>query len=187
MKPKYELLELIHLYKLNINRKENLMKIIECMEPIINRFVKKLYNEEYEDVNQELILAVIEAVNKIEFYDNEGGCVNFLINAIKNRFYELCRKQEKKKYEVKADEEIIELVRDEQLSEYDDIAFEIDLKKFIQTSSEIQVCIAYAILYEQKKDREIAENLGISRQYVNRCKKQMFSFLKEYSQDMFKQ
>lgn len=52
------------------------------MEPIINKFVKKLYNEEYEDVNQELILAVIEAVNKIEFYDNEGRCVNFLIRGI---------------------------------------------------------------------------------------------------------
>ena len=70
MKAKYSIIELIEMYKLGIDKEENMLKIIECMEPIINKYSKALGWKEYEDTQQELKLSVIEAVGKIKVYDN---------------------------------------------------------------------------------------------------------------------
>lgn len=78
MKPKYNILELITSCK-NKKDSESILKIIECMYPAINRYSRQAYWENSEDMQQELILAVIEAVEKIETFEKEGAAVNFLV------------------------------------------------------------------------------------------------------------
>lgn len=174
MKAKYDILKLISLYKMNIEKKENLMKLIECMQPVINKYARKLYEGESEDMCQELTLSLIEAVNKIETYNNEGKVINFLVNAVRNRFYELYRKNKILKKEEMHEIDILENMCDCNNQLYADIEFKVDLGKSIHCNSRIQRNIAYYVLCENISDTEIARNLHISRQYVNRCKKQIF-------------
>lgn len=176
MKAKYDILELISLYKMHVKKKENLMKIIECMQPVINKYSRKLYEGENEDMRQELTLSLIEAVNKIETYDNEGKVVNFLVNAVRNRFYELYRKNKMLRNEEAYEIDILEDICGYNSRFYADIEFKIDLGKMIHCNSKIQEKIAYYVLCENFSDIEIAKNLNVSRQYVNRCKKQIFRF-----------
>ncbi len=181
MKAKYTITRLIEKYKLGINKEENLLKIIECMEPIINKYSKVLGWKEYEDTQQELKLAVIEATNKIEVFDNEGKGIKFLTNAVRNRFYELYRKNKHLKNEENSDIEIFENIHNHDLRYYDDVEFMVDLKKIIKCNSLIQQKVAYYIIYKGSTDTEIAEYLNVSRQYVNKCKKTIFEMLNDYS------
>ena len=52
-----------------------LMDIINRMSPLINKYSRSLYSSEYEDIRQELILALLESVNKIKQYDIEEKCI----------------------------------------------------------------------------------------------------------------
>nr|WP_305182779.1 hypothetical protein [uncultured Schaedlerella sp.] len=181
MKAKYSIIELIEMYKLGIDKEENMLKIIECMEPIINKYSKALGWKEYEDTQQELKLSVIEAVGKIKVYDNEGKGIKFLTNAVRNRFYEIYRRNKNLKNEENSEIELFEAIYNQDLKHYDDVEFKIDLEKLIKCNSLTQQKIAYFILYKGSTDTEIAEYLKVSRQYVNRCKKIIFKMLNEYS------
>lgn len=185
MKAKYSIIKLIEMYKLGIDKESNLLKIIECMEPIINKYSKALGWKEYEDTQQELKVAVIEAVNKIEVYDNEGKGIIFLTNAVRNRFYEMYRKNKQLKNEESSETETFESIHNHDLKHYDDVEFKMDLEKLIKCSSPTQQKIAYYILYKGSTDTEIAEYLKVSRQYVNRCKKTIFRMLLEYKNQSF--
>lgn len=181
MKAKYSIIELVERYKYGIDKEDNLLKIIECMEPIINKYSKALGWKEYEDSQQELKLAVIEAINKIEVYDHEGKVIIFFTNAIRNRFYEIYRKNKHLKNEENSEIETFEVIHNYASTHYDDVEFKIDLEKLIKCNSMTQQKIAYYILYKGSTDTEIAEHLKVSRQYVNRCKKTIFKMLNEYS------
>lgn len=180
MKPKYDIIELIKLCKANVERKENLMKIIECMQPMINKYARMLYGGEFEDMQQELVIAVIEAVNKMEAYDNEGKVIKFLINAVKNRFYELYRKSKMLENEESSEAETLENVYNHGFEQYEDIEFKIDVEKITNCNSMMHKRIACYILYNDIGDAEIAKRLNVSRQYVNRSKKVIFRELEEY-------
>lgn len=181
MKAKYSLIELIEMYKLGINKEDNLLKIIDCMEPIINKYSKALGWKDYEDTQQELKVAVIEAVDKIKIYDNEGKVIKFLTNAVRNRFYEIYRKNKHLKNEEDSEIETFEAMHNNDMRHYNDVEFKIDLEKLIRCNSLTQQKIAYYILYKGSTDTEIAEYLKVSRQYVNRCKKIIFKMLNDYS------
>lgn len=58
-------------YKEKEKDEESLLNIVEKFNPLINKYAKKFPYYEYEDVCQELILSVIEAVNNIAKYDND--------------------------------------------------------------------------------------------------------------------
>ena len=84
--------ESIKKYKEGNDRERMLSEIISKMTPIINKYARRLYYLEYEDMKQELLIAIIEAVMRIETYDKEGQCINYLVSAVKMRYWELCRK-----------------------------------------------------------------------------------------------
>lgn len=180
MKSKYNISELITNYK-NKEDSKSILKIIECMYPAINRYSRQAYWENYEDMQQELILAVMEAVEKIETFEKEGAAVNFLVNAIRNRFYELYRIYKNHLNELYSCPDDIENLCSHDFEQYKDIEFKADLEKMIQYHSPTQQKVAYYILGENITDTEIAKHLQVSRQYVNRCKKRIFSALKTYS------
>lgn len=75
--------------------KEQFPRLIELMNPLINKYARTLYKDEKEDVRSELILALWESVSKLNYIENEGQCVLFITNALKNKFYELYRNSKK--------------------------------------------------------------------------------------------
>lgn len=181
MKAKYNLPEIVKAHKANQEKEENMLKIIDCMQPLIRKYVRQVYWAEEEDVRQELILAVIEAVDKMDACDSEGGCVVFLGNAIRNRLFELYRKYRRTQVEESVEMEAFDYMEGRDTYDYCDTEFQIDLEQMLHLSSTTQKRIASYILYEQKTDSEIARCLKFSRQYVNRCKKEIFKQLMEYS------
>lgn len=70
--------------------------IIRKFEPMIYHYTKLLYKDETEDTISELHLTLLEAVQKIQYYNDEKQCSKFLTNALKNRFLELYRTSRKR-------------------------------------------------------------------------------------------
>lgn len=174
---------LILKYKEKGKDEESVLKIIEKFNPLINKYAKKFPYCEYEDVCQELVLAIIDAINNILKYDNEGQCVNYIVRAIKLKFLELYRKEKRKE---KFQLEIIPLIEENMTKNHDlykEIELVVDLEKIKSVKNKLQSEIAFLILLEGLSDLEIAEKLNISRQYVNRCKKEIFRGLKEYNKN----
>lgn len=174
----YGVKELIVRYK-KLGSNEDLMIIIEKMMPIICKNASKFNLYEYEDIKQELILALIVAVNRISQYENEGQCVSFLIKAVRNRFLELCRLYNKKKKETMLENSIIENMFSK-CDSYVDVNFYVDLARAKKCNTEIKNKIWNYVVLQQATDSEIASLLNVSRQYVNKCKKDLFNDLLKY-------
>ncbi|MDE7332470.1 MAG: hypothetical protein K2O16_09550 [Lachnospiraceae bacterium] len=65
--------------------------LLNKMDPLINKYVRILYKDKKEDIYSELCCALWEAVCKISFYKNDGEIMNYMKNALQNKFYELYR------------------------------------------------------------------------------------------------
>ena len=78
------------------NNKDEFAKLIESMNPLLNKYVRLLYKDEAEDIREELILALWESVLKINYCNNDGECFSYINNALKNKFLELYRKSKKR-------------------------------------------------------------------------------------------
>ena len=70
-----------------------LVELIELYSPIINKYARYFGREMYEDAQQELRIAVIEAARSIKYVEQEGKCVNYIVRTIKHRFVTLYNKQ----------------------------------------------------------------------------------------------
>lgn len=182
MKATCNLPETVWEYKADFNREENLLKIIECMKPVIGKYVCRTRSSEREDLQQELILAVIEAANKIETCDHEGKGVIFFGNAVRNRYHELYRKSKTINLEDVVEWEELDKRENQNMYDYQNIEFREDLKQLLQLDSANKEKIADYILEKQWSDLEIAKHMKLSRQYVHQCKKEIFKGLLEYSE-----
>lgn len=160
--------------------KEKFYLLVEKMNPLIKKYTRLLYKDESEDVRSEFLLALWEALLKMEFYDNDGKCMTFLCNALRNRFFELYRAS-KKQHDTQGtlDEDMLSQLSAEENSFYDFIVRE-DIKNILAEESEMKQNICYAILFEELPDAEIAKRYGISRQYVHRVKKHLYLKLKDW-------
>ena len=73
------------------NNSEAVMEILKIMKPIINKYVKKIYFMDKEDAEQELNLAIIEAIQRISNCKYDGQCIVYIENAIKFKYAHLCK------------------------------------------------------------------------------------------------
>lgn len=154
--------------------KEKFYLIMDKMEPIINRYAKSLYKDERDDIKSELMIALWQAVCNIKIIENDGQIVKYLSTAIKNRFFELYRNS--CKYH---DNEV--LAYDEDYSkdiaciekQYSEMIINEDIRKFLESYSGIKKDIYCLMLYKGLPDSEIANMLNLSRQYVNRMRKNL--------------
>lgn len=158
--------------------KNSLERIINKMYPLINKYARKLFNLEYEDMQQEMIIAVIEAVVKIKSIHSEYECLAYIVTSVKNKYLEMTRiSLELKNIDLNNNYDfILKLENNNDL--FLDIEFEYDLKKSCKINSSMKKKIVEYILFQGLNDTEIAKELHISRQYVNRCKKEIFSSIK---------
>lgn len=84
-----------------------ILEIVRYMQPLINKYSKNSYLAEYEDMQQELCLALLESIHKIKKIENEGQCVQYFANAIRNRFYEMYRSWKALKIEILGNSELL--------------------------------------------------------------------------------
>lgn len=153
----------------NIDALEQLWK---QMLPLIKKHAGKTHFMEYDDACQEYSTALIEAINKIRIYDTDGQCLKYLTTCIKNKFCFLY-----KHYCTEVANEIFDDIIDTEnaTNTYDDIIFFADIANFIEKlPSETKRNIASLSILQQKSDAEIALQLGLSRQYINRIRKEIY-------------
>ncbi len=153
--------------------KERFVSLIEQLEPLIAKYTRLLFKDEKEDVRSELILALWEAVTNMEYIANDGQGMVYFTNALRNKFYELYRKS---KHEHDGETLFDELYSMEQSfveQQYGDINMKTDVLNFLKQYKGKKYEIYYLIMMEQLSDSEISSRLNISRQYVNRQRRQL--------------
>ncbi|HKM35261.1 MAG TPA: sigma-70 family RNA polymerase sigma factor [Lachnospiraceae bacterium] len=152
--------------------KEALGKILIKMQPLVKKYVRKLFFMEKDDAFQELNLALIEAVYHLKSYKNDAMCLKYLQISVINRYNHLCKVNINLCNNNDQFENISEVIP---LTEkYNDIEFYIDMNEFLKDKNDRQRNIINYILHDFS-DREIALKMGISRQFVNREKKRLFT------------
>ena len=75
-------------------QKNCLEDIILIMKPAIRKCANKVPVDDRDDVEQELSIAIIEVIPKLDVVENEGQCINYLYTAIQYRFCKWCRELE---------------------------------------------------------------------------------------------
>ena len=139
------------------------------MKPILTKYTNYMYKDEKEDIYAELILALWEAIVKIEYYDNEGKVLNYFQTAIKNKFFELYRTSRKKNdNECSADENTLLNINSKKGDDFNKIIFLEDMRQFIGCFSGNKKLVYICIIIEGLSDTEISRRLALSRQYINR-------------------
>ncbi len=163
----------------NIRKDKNeFVVLVEKMSPLINKYVRLLYKDEREDIHSEMVLALWEAVLKIEYYDNDGKCLMFLSNALRNKFLELYRKSKREhENQTLMDTEVLTetTICEEQ---YESILFYKDLEKILNKYDGKKKDICMDILFLEKSDSEMAKKHQVSRQYANRLRRAVYEEIK---------
>lgn len=168
---------LIENYKNGISPGECVEKLIKRFYLLIHKYARKLYNYEFEDAYQEMILALIESINKIDYIKNEGECVKFISNALRFRTMELYRKDKMHRNNTIYLSNELDKVEDT-YDKYKEAEFFIDLKRSEIIKNWLDQKIVEGIVYENLDDAQIAKKYKVSRQYINRRKKYIFERLK---------
>ena len=124
-----EFVELIEEIKKDKNQ---FYKLINKFEPLIKKYTKKLYKDDEEDVRAEYLLALWEAVQKMEYSRCDAEIVEYINNAIQMKFLELYRKS--RKLHDREDNETLDEktpIQAFEEKEYNEVLFRQDVKKFI--------------------------------------------------------
>jgi hypothetical protein len=159
--------------------KEKFLLIVDRMTPLINKYVRLLYKDEREDMHSELVLCLLESVNTIKYYNEEGQCIYFFSKALKNKFLELYKKS--KLYfdsETVIEDEFFTNINIEQ-SEYEDCVINEDLKEMLSKTEGKKHNILYDIVFYDRSDAIMAEEYLVSRQYVNRVRRKFYNLLRD--------
>lgn len=146
--------------------------LLKQYDPMIKKYARKFGAQEMEDAEQELRIAFYRAVEQIKKIDVEAQVVCYLEKAVKSRMiYLMGKKQERSDHETGM---IEDLDFEAYETSYEDVIFQADMQEYAKRLSEQQRVILWGIL-AGKDDKTIALELHVSRQYVNRIKKKMFS------------
>lgn len=154
--------------------------ILNQMAPLLKKYAGKTHFMEYEDAFQEYAITLIEATIKIKSYENEGQTLAYINTCVKNKFnslfkaYCIAKEQEAALYD-KLDHS--EMVNDN----FAEFLYLIDLKAFIkQIDSQKKREIATLAYLKGLDDTTISDHLHLSRQYVNRVRRELNKKLVEH-------
>ncbi|WP_310603665.1 sigma-70 family RNA polymerase sigma factor [Anaerosporobacter sp.] len=153
--------------------------VLVKMQPLIKKYTKKLYFMEKEDATQELNLALIEAIYHLTSYDNDAMCLTYLQKSVINKYNYLCKANIKRSSLLNEFTEVPDTISD--IINYSDVEFFTDINELLKDKNDKEKMIAKYILLHHFGDAEIALRMGLSRQYVNRVKKNIF---KEFYHDI---
>ena len=161
----------------NVKKNKNdFEKLINMMTPLINKYTRLLYKDEKEDINSELILALWEAVLKMKYYEDDGKCLVYLSNAIKNKFFELYRKS-RKQHDNEMEAEYSEQLMVNEVDDIEQIIFEFDIERFLN-KCEGKRKLIFKEMLENPSYIEVGKKFHVSRQYANRLRKELYQEIK---------
>ena len=167
-----EISELIFEIKMD---KEKFVLLIERFEPLIKKYINLLYKDEKEDARAELIAALWEAVCSIDYYSDNGQVVKYISTALRNRFLELYRLSRKyHDHTIEVDEITVpDFITPDDV--YNDLIIYNNMEILKKRLKGRKMQIMEMIFYKGYTDIEVADKLGISRQYVHRVKKEVLN------------
>lgn len=153
--------------------------LLECeMEPLIRKYVNKLYKDDSEEMHAELVAALWGAVCRIKTYENDIDAKAYLNNSVKFRFFELYR--ESCKYN---DNTLV--IEEEEFEEkaafnhsYADVMIMDGMDRIRNRLEGKKRQIFELIFYREYTDSQVASELRISRQYVHRIKKSLCEMIR---------
>lgn len=156
-----------------LNNEEMLYALQEFI-PLINKYRKKLFFMDKDDAEQELSLALIEAVYKMKYIHSDGECTMFIERALMNRVAALCSQNKKNAFLLYTEDigEYNAIPKYE--GSYNDVELLYDYQIFLQNAPEIYKKI-FSLLIKGYSDTEIASITHYSKQYINRLKKKLLS------------
>ena len=160
---------------------ESFVMLVEKFMPLIKKYTRLLYKDDAEDVKQEMLMALWEASQKIEKYDNEGECTKYFSNALRCRFLELYRKSRKiNDNAIDVEDSVMESEKSDDHMNYSYVNLRQDIMFLIEDFSTPvkEMCIKMA--FEDLSDAEIAKKFNVSRQYTNRIRRNFRSKLSNY-------
>lgn len=158
--------------KSQYNNPDARTRLLEQMSPLVRKYAAKIHFLEREDALQELYIALLETLPYLDIHKGEDKCLSYMKTAVVNRYYSLCKTHlsvpkseglESCAYMLEAPPAI------------DDTYYAIDSYiKSLPTQS-LKRKILSKCFYDEKTDREIGAELNVSRQYVNRIKRQLIA------------
>ena len=150
--------------------KEAVLNIINHFKPKIKKCANQLG---YEEAETDLIIALIETITSMDITDikndSDGAVVNYICRILEHRKVDLFRKfvkGKKEEFELK-----VEKLQEETKESIDDKIFVENIFNILPTN---QKKILRRKYMEGFSDTEIAEEMDISRQAVNRAKNKAF-------------
>lgn len=147
-------------------------EFLNRMTPLVKKYASKIHFMEYEDSVQELYTVLLETLPYLNVCKGEAKCLSYMKTAIIHRYHALCTN-----YLSKPQSEDIEKYSAalESPPVIDDTYYDVlsYINSFPPDSMKFQ--ILFKCFSEDKTDSEIAQELKVSRQYVNRIKKQLIS------------
>lgn len=148
--------------------------LLECeMEPLIRKYVKKLYKDDKEEMYAELIAALWEVVCRIGSYESDAKAKAYLNNAVRYKFLELYKESCKYNNNTLVVEEE-ELEKKESLNHsYVDAVTMEDMDRIRDRLQGKKRQIFELIFYREYTDSQAASELDVSRQYVHQVKKSL--------------
>ena len=159
--------------------KENFSILVQRFHPLIKKYTRILYKDEEEEMYAEFVAALWEAVCSIVFYDDEGQVISYLTNALKNKYLELYRKSRRyHDHTIEIEQCELEGKRSEDNS-LDNMLITDELQRMRDGLKGRKRQIFDLIFLKDNTDLEAASELGISRQYVHRIKKELVKMIKE--------
>lgn len=159
--------------------KEQFVDLLERFEPLIKKYMKYLYKDEPEDVRAELSCALWEAVLRMGYIEQEGQIVNYLQRALFNRYLELYRGSRKKNdHEMQAEDS--SLMNMQVIgNEFDEVIIKDFKNSILSRYSGKKKMVYRLMLIDELSDMEIAIKYGMSRQYVNRLRRELKSYMEK--------
>lgn len=164
--------------------KEQFGLLLHRFQPLIGKYTKTLYKDDEEDMYAEFAAALWEAVCNITFYNDEGQVVKYLATALRNKYFELYRESRKyNDHTIGIEEQELEEKRSKD-NTIDDILITDELERVRNRFKGNKKKIFELIFLRGYADLRVAAELGISRQYVHRVKKELIVVIKEEVLDM---
>lgn len=154
--------------------KESMLFLIDIFNPLINKYARKLSYLDFEDAKGELTLRFIEIIYSMKRVTNNYESIAYIQKLI---FCFFCQSYAKKKQLSKIiylDEDKI-VIYQEESEAYEEMIFTVDFLKSLSKCS-MQMREIIILSFNGFSDREIANRLSISRQYVNRIKKKLTKY-----------
>ena len=159
-------------------QKEEIDQLILKMSPLAKKYAAKVHFMDYEDILQEFYMALVIAGTHLKDSFTEAQCIKYLKTAVDNHYKYLCRKY----LSVDPPLNLDDYEHLESSNHIDHTQFDID--RYIQSitqKDQTKGAILTKSFFQDKSDAEIAIELDISKQYVNRIKRQLFKpFLDQY-------